>query len=327
MLHKRHRLPRELDGAYTATFERLRRFFLSRGVPAEEAADLAQEAIARCLGHVLRNGAHDRPEGVTPLLNRIAQNLLIDRARAKTPYLISIDSVDQIDDASDPSEEVVSLDARRAVRTAIGALPARHRRALMMSLEGKTPAEIARDFGIQRNAADALLYRARRGLAAHLRVGADVALGLVAIMALRLRAGARRAAELGRLVEAAAMSPLAVNLATAALATAFVLSAPTPTAHAIATQDAAGPTMLQSRTVDVAPSPAVDVAGETIEEPMRAGTRATFEDPVTGSENEARLLIFYEPPEEGEPDLVSRVVAFAIEEACGTAPFACEGDE
>ena len=327
MFHERHPLPRELDGDYAATFERLRRLFVSRGVPGEEAADLAQDAIARCLGHVLRNGAQDRPEGVTPLLNRIAQNLLIDRARAKTPYLVPIDTVDRADDAVDPSEEVVSLDARRAVRSAIGALPARHQRALMMSLDGKTPAEIARDFGIQRNAADALLYRARRRLADHLRVGADVALGLVAIVALKVRAGARRVAELGRVIEAATASPLALNMATAALATAFVLSVPTLSALAVADQDASGPPAPHARTVERAPLPIADVAVEAIEEPVRMGTRATVEDPVTGSENEARLWVFYEPPPEGEPDLVSQVAASAFEESCGTVPTVCEGGE
>jgi hypothetical protein len=50
------------------------------------------------------------------------------------------------------------------VHSAINELPSRHQTAITYSLNGMTPEEVGKRMGIGRNAADALLHRARRGL-------------------------------------------------------------------------------------------------------------------------------------------------------------------
>jgi RNA polymerase sigma-70 factor, ECF subfamily len=177
-------LPDELDDAYAQTFDRLRRMFRARGCSAEEAADLAQEAAIRAFTHIRRWGVNGA--GLDPLLNRIARNLLIDRYRRVTPHLVSLDSADDIHDPTqDPSEEVARRQRRTAVQSAIRSLPVRHQKAIVYSLSGLSPEEVGRQMGIGRNAADALLHRARRSLREHL---APVREGMWGIaLAVRLR--------------------------------------------------------------------------------------------------------------------------------------------
>ena len=160
-------LPDELDDAYAQTFDRLRRMFRARGCSAEESADLAQEAAIRAFMHIRRWGVNGA--GLDPLLNRIARNLLIDRYRRAVPHIVPLDSADDIHDPSqDPSEEVARRQRRRAVQSAIRSLPTRHAKAITYSLSGLTPEEVGKELGIGRNAADALLHRARRSLREHL---------------------------------------------------------------------------------------------------------------------------------------------------------------
>jgi len=160
-------LPDELDDAYAQTFDRLRRMFRARGCSQEEAADLAQEAAIRAWMHIRRWGVAD--SGLDPLLNRIARNLLIDRYRRVTPHLVPLDSAEEIQDhTQDPSEEVARRQRRSAVRSAISSLPTRHQTAITYSLSGLSPEEVGKQMGIGRNAADALLHRARRSLREHL---------------------------------------------------------------------------------------------------------------------------------------------------------------
>lgn len=117
--------------------------------------------------------------GLDPLLNRIARNLLIDRYRRAVPHVVPLDSADEIHDPSqDPSEEVARRQRRSAVQSAIRSLPTRHAKAINYSLSGLTPEEVGKELGIGRNAADALLHRARRSLREHLAPVRDGMWGL-----------------------------------------------------------------------------------------------------------------------------------------------------
>jgi RNA polymerase sigma factor (sigma-70 family) len=117
--------------------------------------------------HIRRWGVAS--SGLDPLLNRIARNLLIDRYRRTSPHLVPLDSADEIQDpAQDPTEEVARRQRRSAVHSAIRSLPTRHQKAISYSLSGLTPEEVGKEMGIGRNAADALLHRARRSLREHL---------------------------------------------------------------------------------------------------------------------------------------------------------------
>jgi len=218
-------LPDELSGDYRRTFERLRGHFRVRGVSPEEAADLAQEAALRAYLHVRRSGVTS--DNLFPLLNQIARNLLIDRHRRGGPQMVALDDTEPADPNDDPTERIVQLEAHRAVREALAALPDRHRDALLMALEGMTPAEVGERMGIGRNAADALLHRARRSLKDRLRVVHEAALGLAIAAYLRVRYG-RRAVEVGE--PALAGTVQTIGAAAAALVIAFS----TPAAPAIA---------------------------------------------------------------------------------------------
>lgn len=184
-------VPEELDAGYAATFSRLRGLYRSRGLAAEDAADLAQEAIARALLHLRRHGCNGEP--VTPLVNRIAANLLVDHLRSGRARTVPLEDHEIVlDAATDPSEEVARRHVTHEVRAAIASLPDRHQRAIALSLDGRTPAEIATDMGIRRNAADALLFRARRGLAEVLRAAGATLGAAIILTAMRARRGARR---------------------------------------------------------------------------------------------------------------------------------------
>ena len=220
-------IPDELTGDYRRTFERLRGHFRVRGVSPEEAADLAQEAALRAYLHVRRSGVTS--DNLFPLLNQIARNLLIDRHRRGGLQTVALDETEPADPSVDPTERIVQLEAHRAVREALAALPARHRDALLMALEGMTPAQVGERMGIGRNAADALLHRARRSLKDRLRVVHEAALGLLIMGYLRLR-NSRKAVEVGEPAIAGAVQ----TLGTAAAALVIALNIGTPVQPAVA---------------------------------------------------------------------------------------------
>jgi RNA polymerase sigma factor (sigma-70 family) len=215
-------LPIELDDAYGQTFERLRRLFRSRGCTPEEAADLAQEAAVRAFVHIRRWGVSG--DGLDPLLNRIAGNLLIDRYRRTTPHLVPLDSAGDLHDPEqDPTEEVDRRQRRQAVHRAIRELPHRHRTAITYTLSGLSPEEVGRQMGIGRNAADALLHRARRSLKEHLSSVREGAWGIAFGVRMKWDRLTRRAGVESRLTDSSflAAANSAIGLATAA-AVAFM---------------------------------------------------------------------------------------------------------
>jgi len=211
-------LPDELDDAYAQTFDRLRRMFRARGCSQEEAADLAQEAAIRAWMHIRRWGVAD--SGLDPLLNRISRNLLIDRYRRATPHLVPLDSAEEIQDhTQDPSEEVARRQRRSAVRSAISSLPTRHQAAITYSLSGLSPEEVGKQMGIGRNAADALLHRARRSLREHLAPVRDGMWTLAFGARMRIDRLFRRTGLEERFGEASVIgvASTAMNVATAAI--------------------------------------------------------------------------------------------------------------
>lgn len=321
-------LPHELDDGFEATFERLRRWFRSRGVPGEEAADLAQEAIARALIHLRRHG-FDPEVGADPLLNTIGRNLLIDRARSLGPVVVPIEAAEFVDEGFDPSDEVARMAARRAVRAAIGTLSSRHRRAMLLTLDGFSPGEIADHFGIQRNAADALLHRARRRLADQLRATIGAALGWVAVIAVRARSGARRAAETARISDLVA-SGFVANVATAALAISmFGASIPQP--------DLAPAMLSGAHTRRAAPDTAIapeshgvtaDLVGHAADvgspRAHRVEVERTIPGPVTGREYNAGARWWWQPDPEGNDGFTGPAIRAAYDAWCRLDVIGCD---
>ncbi|MHB8513418.1 MAG: RNA polymerase sigma factor [Actinomycetota bacterium] len=220
-------MPHELDQTYRRTFARLKGLFRARGCTPEEAADLAQEAAMRAYVHVRRWGVSG--EGLDPLINRIARNLLIDRHRRFAPHLVSLDNAADVSDpTSDPTEEVIRRQQAGEVQTAVAELPSRHRTALEYSMRGMTPAEVGDRLGIGRNAADALLHRARRSLRDRLSHIEEGALGLVLWIRLRVRNAVAKTGIPGSFEAINATSASIGFAASAAVFAAINIFAPTP---------------------------------------------------------------------------------------------------
>ena len=172
----------------------------------------------RAFMHIRRWGVTGA--GLDPLLNRIARNLLIDRYRRVSPHIVPLESADEIYDPSqDPSEEVARRQRSTAVQSAIRSLPTRHQKAIAFSLSGLTPEEVGKELGIGRNAADALLHRARRSLREHLAPVRDGMWGLAIGMKIRWGRVTRRAGVESGLSDATSVTAMqsAITVATAAV--------------------------------------------------------------------------------------------------------------
>lgn len=219
--------------SYLQLLASLSGWFRSRGVPGEESKDLAQETIVRTLIHLKRHG--QRGEDLKPLVFTIARNLLTERARRGVGNVMTLtEDMDVADPSPTPLETVVQSEERSAVTNALGALGSRHRKVIELWMRGETPADIARTLGIKRNAADALLHRARRRLASILRESGEAFGAFIGLWGLR----ARRVASLFSRNDPSALFAQAAS-AVAAVSIAGVLamsgggSAPaTPARHA-----------------------------------------------------------------------------------------------
>jgi RNA polymerase sigma-70 factor (ECF subfamily) len=221
----------DFTSSYRASLGRLVGFFRAKGVPREEAADLANETIVRMLVHLKRHG-RDRAD-LGPLVRTIARNLLVERVRKQAPVIVPLgDDIDVADDELEPVDQLVMSERRQAVRQAIGSLSPRHRHVVGMWMEGRTPAEIARELGIKRNAVDAILHRARRSLAAKLDGGG--VMGVFGLAFIRLRVLSRRVAEIVGSIDPTGQAAPAASLTLAAASLAAVLTISGAPPHASA---------------------------------------------------------------------------------------------
>lgn len=329
--------PRELGAEYSDTFARLLRMFRARGIPTEDAADLAQETALRLVKHLRRNGVETAYscDGMSPLINRIATNLLIDRARSGSAKVVSlVEAEDVAAEGHDPLDEVTRLHDRDRVRAAMDSLSPRHRHAIAMSLDGRRPSEIARDLGIARNAADALLFRARQRIAVHLRDTGAAVRALITLVSIRIWSGARRSADPthagGLIASQAAVNIIAATLATVAgfsgsvgsLAPApIALRHPPTIAHVagVSTAQQATPARARAERATVTRSRArvvVDPKHQTF------GVHSTVRDPATGRSKPASVTVWHEH-QPGDPGAAGPALDEAFAVACIQAPSAC----
>lgn len=145
----------------------LRRFLAGVLANPHEAEDLAQETFLR----VWSAAARYDPGKAAPAtwIYRIALRLAIDRNR-RTGFrrFLGLEAAPEPSDDQPGAEE--DLGARQAlalVRRALGLLPDRQRRALLLrAVAGMTNAEIAVTLGISAGAVEQLLVRARAALRA-----------------------------------------------------------------------------------------------------------------------------------------------------------------
>lgn len=322
----------DLDASYTALFRELSGAFRARGLGAEEARDLAQESLVRTFVHLKRHG-RTRPD-LRPLAHTIAKRLYVERGRRRRPHLVDLPEAEAVaDTAPEPLDEVVAREQREGVHAALRSLTPRHRRAVSMWMQGLRPAEIARELGIKRNAADALLHRARRQLALRLdRHGpGGSSLGLVATVTLQVRSLFRRAADgIARLDPSGAAAQATAGLAVAGVAAVLLAAVPAehgrsrttasaPVERIDAVEVAAAVPAAARQTIGTGTATARDVA-EAVE--YGVGAAAPFTNPATGEEDEISLGIRYLPEEEGtglaDPVLepVARVGCAALSGTC-----------
>jgi RNA polymerase sigma-70 factor (ECF subfamily) len=145
--------------------EKLRRFFLSRGVKTEDdARDLAQETLLRVFQRMSRG---ELLESLEAYALGVAKNVFLEHCRrvARANSHSGLSGAVQLPGGVDPlSEALVSSRALR-FRLALDLLPERMRRLLVRRFVEEIPSRtIAREEGISTDAVDMRVYRAKREL-------------------------------------------------------------------------------------------------------------------------------------------------------------------
>jgi RNA polymerase sigma factor (sigma-70 family) len=126
--------------------------------------DLVAEAFANVLD-VLRRGGGPDTAFRAYLLTTIRNLAAAVNSRDRRVYLAAELDAFQVDEAVPFVDPAVAELDRAMVRQAFMRLPRRWRHVLWyVEVEKQTPAEVGKRFGISRNSAAALAYRARKGL-------------------------------------------------------------------------------------------------------------------------------------------------------------------
>ena len=135
---------------------------------SEDAKDITQEVwieVSRSLPRLRE------PSRFLSWVLRIARNASLDftRSRGRHPVVGDEEMPDIADPAEDgPERQIISLDERRKVWEALGALSHRDRTALVLrESQGLSNAEIAESLSLRRNTAEVLLFRARQRFRQH----------------------------------------------------------------------------------------------------------------------------------------------------------------
>lgn len=323
----------DLAASYATLFRELTSVFRARGLGSDEAGDLAQETLVRTFVHLKRHGK-TQPD-LRPLAHTIARRLYVERGRRSRPQLVELPEAEYlVDPAPEPIDHVVSVEERQDVRDALASLAPRHRRVVSMWMGGLRPAEIARELGIKRNAADALLHRARRQLAMKLDPS-KVTLGVLGIFVLRLRAASRRIVDgvLG-LDPSGSFTQAASGLATIGIAAVLISAAPNTGTHSTLTPDEVdsstsavvkgveeGAGWIAGQTSDErVTSPATDVPAALREYRLRGSRQMT--NPTTGKPGRLGIDVVYIPEE--QPTLVDEVLEPTMLFGCRARLLACQ---
>jgi RNA polymerase sigma factor (sigma-70 family) len=296
-------VPETWDGdrtAYQADKGRLVAFFRARGLSPAESEDLADETVLRTLIHLKRHGRTQ--EHLGPLTKTIARNLLIERRRkTSTVTVVPLAEHHEVpDETLDPYERAAESERREAVRNAVRTLSPRNRRVVTMWMAGKSPGEIARELGIKRNAVDAILHRAKRGLAS--RLGPRTLWGLAGLAVLRVRTGVRDGFRLASsyMSSSTAASDAAMSLAAVAVAAAIsaASSGSAPVAPPMPTADVSTPGAAVDARGDAASAvdtSRVDAPGredaavppaQRLEKQSEVSTGGEIVNPTTGEEDD-----------------------------------------
>jgi RNA polymerase sigma-70 factor (ECF subfamily) len=147
---------------YRALLDPLYGYFFWNLSLREEAEDLTEEVFARCLAHI---GDYDpRKAPFRAWVFRIARNMLVDHLRKSARR--ERKDVARRDPGQPPvGETLEEEERRRAVREALGELPATQRQVVIMKyFSGMSNAEVAAALGKSEGAVNAIQHRALRKL-------------------------------------------------------------------------------------------------------------------------------------------------------------------
>lgn len=154
--------------------EKLRRFFLSRGVRTEdEARDLAQETLLRVLQRASRGELLESAEAYSL---GVAKNVFFEYCRrvAKANTHDGISGIVDLAGVEDPLSDALKSSGRLRFRRALGLLPEGMRNLLVRRFVDEVPSRaIAKEEGISTDAIDMRVYRAKRELKKRLSDGRE----------------------------------------------------------------------------------------------------------------------------------------------------------
>ncbi|WP_037256077.1 RNA polymerase sigma factor [Rhodovibrio salinarum] len=159
----------DLDALYSDHANTLRQFAYRRTGDADMAADLVQEAFAKYAATVEQHADRPAVEQPQSFLRRTIVNLVIDGVRrrgrrGRTPPMDEL-AFEPRDHA--PLQEQQTADRQHVVilRSALAALPARERDALIMNrVHGKTHAQIAAEMNVSPSMVSKYIMNALRKL-------------------------------------------------------------------------------------------------------------------------------------------------------------------
>lgn len=224
--------PAAFDALYQRFHPRLVRYLRMRTGQAGAAEDLAHEAFIRALTHL---EGFDTARPLWPWLKTIALHAAVDWGRQQSRQQQLADRLGAEPqmpeaDAALHLEDVELLDA------ALSRVPDRQRAALTRCyLQGYKPVEAASEFGVNRNAFEQLLHRARRNLRreylAQQGAGAPAAaaMGLLPLLAVFRRMAVKTSAvaqELALRAQKLSVSDLVAGTLVAAAVTTATVVAP-----------------------------------------------------------------------------------------------------
>jgi len=145
--------------------EKLRRFFLSRGVRTEDdARELAQETILRLLQREERGEALESPEAFAL---GVAKNIFWEYCRRLSRANAHDGLSDAVDLAAEanPLSDALASNEKVRFRRALALLPEKMRALLLRRFLDDVPSRtIAREEGVTTDAVDMRVFRAKREL-------------------------------------------------------------------------------------------------------------------------------------------------------------------
>jgi len=217
-----------------------------------EADDAAQQVFLSAHQAVLR-GSH--PRDAAPWLGAIARNECRARIRARMREPLELPEL--ASDLPDPLAAAIRAADLQAIWLALGTLPRRQRRALVLrELGGLSYHELGRSLGVSHAAVESLLFRARQQVRS-LVAGVNVALAPAAVRDQLVQLVPRFDAGSASLVARVATVPIALKLAGAAAVGVGVVTTGAGGFHsrAAAPAPAPAPAPAHRRAVAARPSP------------------------------------------------------------------------